>query len=224
MANKWYSSFVSFEAARPEAAESQAAPAPAQTVAGIAALMDSGQPPPAPAGTFASSGHFYEFAGTRTPAHRCDIIKVAAMLDREPVQSHARGAKRRTAALALEAAGAALPDAIRYAIRRDRAPDARETSKRRRLSEFGLAKAGGSRQLRADIGRLEARTEGNAAEILRQRERFFLRLPQKRREEQIFAEAVSYFVTEKSDHYPPGGAGRESCAKRCAGALEGALA
>ncbi len=196
MAKKWYSFFVSFEPASPEATESEAAPTPAQTVADIAALLDPGQPAAASPGTSATFDQIYEAAGVRTPGHGYDILKVAAMLESEHIRSQAREVKRRSVMLALDAAGAALPDIIKDAIRRDRALDACEAAKQKQLSDFGLAKANENGQLRGEIERLEARIKANAAEMLRERERFFLWQQKKRQEEQKIAEAVSYFVTE----------------------------
>lgn len=219
MSKKWYSLFVSLEPSQPETAETASVRSAAQTVADLAASLAPPQPvesvPPTLAQT-AVTGSFseiYDAAGIQPPAHGYGILKVAEMLQSEHIRSLPREVKRSSILLALESSGASLQEVIQDAVQRDRALDTFERVQEQALGALDTAKSKENKDIQAELDRItaeyRARMQANTDEVAR--ERTFLRLaPQKAGRGTKNRRGRILFRDRKSDHDPPGAAGRQT--------------
>jgi hypothetical protein len=207
MSKKWYNYFVTIESTENEqpSVETERKPvgpaqSAAQTVAHIAASVNTEVKFTAPVANPMSFAEIYDAAAIHPAAHGYTILKVAEMLDSELIRSLPPDVKRRSILVALEAVSVKVTDIIEDAVKRDRALDTFERVQQKAVTELENKKTQENRKIQEDIDKLvaekQARIQANTSEVVREKERFKSWCAQKQKEEKRIADAVSHFVAE----------------------------
>jgi Asp-tRNA(Asn)/Glu-tRNA(Gln) amidotransferase A subunit family amidase len=200
LAKKWYSYFVLTEepAGTGASAESadQASPAP-QRVSDLAADSPSFADPVEQA---VDLGAVYEAAKIAAPGHGYTVLKVADMLQSEHIRALPGDVKRKSIMVALDAAGVKVTDIVEDAVRRDRALDTYERVLQKNLEARSAEVAAENKRLEDEIAQrvaeLRARIDENTRALGNEQREFHTWQEQKRQQEAMIADAVSYFVSE----------------------------
>jgi len=204
MAKNWYSYFVTVDpqpgakqSGRAEPSESGTA---AQTIAEIAASVNTHPTFTTPPPSSATFDEIYQAAEIRQPAHGYTVFKVANMLHSEHIRNLPADVKRSSVLVALEAAGVKLPEIIEDAVRRDRALDTFELVQQRSVEEMDQRINQENQQIQAEMDRLleehRARIDANNKKVAIDKERFFQWRLKKQEEEQRIFDTVSHFAAE----------------------------
>jgi hypothetical protein len=155
-------------------------------------------------------GAVYKEAGIEPPTHGYGLDKTGEMLDNKRLATLSREVRATAVLTALEAAGVAMEDVIRDAVRRDKALDAFEAAKRQELGELKQQSAARIQAIQDEIERLlkEKNAEIEALKgATEAAEQAFAQLElRKRREEERLHAVVSHFVTPTENPITTGGA------------------
>jgi hypothetical protein len=198
MAKKWYSYFVVTDdsAASPEATDTMV---PATSAAD---LVPDAPPAPAPADVAAGVdlSTVYETAKIETPAHGYTVLKVAEMLRSEHLQALPPDVKKRSILVALDAAGVAVDDIVRDAVRRDKALDTYERVLEQHHADLRARLSNENQAIEAEIAQrvseLRARIDENNKAVAADEAELRGWRARKQQDERTIADAVSYFVSE----------------------------
>ena len=210
MAKRWYNFFV--VAGEPDEAQADAGPlshpgsaSSSKRVVDIVPGADKEAAFAAPVTDPTSLEEIYTSAKIATPPHGYSILKVADMLESEHIRSLPVDVKRKSILVALEAAGVKLQEIIEDAVQRDRALDTYERILEKNLEDLRRGKELENQRLEEEINQrlseLRARIAENNREVSQEQENLSAWRTGKRTEEERIAQAVGYFVTEKSDHH-----------------------
>jgi len=205
VAKKWYSYFVVTDdenAARTEpVAPGASSPGPdsplrASDLVPELATSDVAAPP----ARATELDDVYRAAQISSPPHGYTVLKVAEMLDSEHIRALPSDVKRKSIMVALDAAGVKVTDIVEDAVRRDRALDTYERVLQKHLDEVRATTDAENRQLEEQIQQqvaaLRARIEENAKKAAAEHDELQAWRMRKHQEEDIIANAVSYFVSE----------------------------
>jgi hypothetical protein len=145
-------------------------------------------------------GIVYTSAQIPAPSHGYTVLKIAEMLRSEHLQSLPQDVKRKSIMVALDAAGVKVPEIIEDAVRRDRALDTYERVLQKHLDDMRAQIEAENRVLEDEIQQrvteLRSRIDANTQRLADEHAELLAWRTRKHQEEEVIADAVSYFVTE----------------------------
>jgi len=198
---KWYSYFVVTDD-RGTSADPAAVEVPPRRVSDVvpAAAVEAPATFDVAEGPRGDVSVVYESAKIDPPSHGYTVLKVADMLQSEHIRALPPDVKRKSVLVALDAAGVKIEDIVEDAVRRDRALDTYERVLEKHLEEARARTAAETQQIEAEIARvmadLKGRIEAARRQVEQEEREFQAWRAVKHREEEIIAQAVSYFVSE----------------------------
>lgn len=201
MAKKWYSYFVVTDEAHAstEASGDGRASGRPSPVGDLAADAPS-VPVPEVTAPSVDLAVVYQSAKIEPPAHGYTVLKVADMLRSEHLQALPAEVKKKSILVALDAAGVSVDDILRDAVRRDKALDTYERVLEQHVAGVKARVAAENQEIEAEIAQrvteLRGRIDENNKAVAADEAEFTAWRTRKHQEENLIAEAVSYFVSE----------------------------